>query len=296
MKNQLPDVPGVRHKSVLVDGARLHIAEAGDETADAIVLLHGFPQHWYMWRHVMGGLSRTHRVVAIDLRGFGWSDAPKRGYATSDRISDVLGVLDRLGIDRADFVGHDWGAWLAFRLALDHADRVHRLVAISMVHPWVMQRHLIPNVWRWWVTALFEIPGVGERMLRRRPDVTAWLLSRDAHDPTVWTPELRHTYTAVAAEPARALAGRKLHVQLVLHDIAHLILGRDRKRALSAPTLIIGGKHDALLPPSVLTVPRRHGHRVRVQTIFGGHFLVDENPERVLELVSAHLNSGEESR
>ncbi|GAB3042722.1 alpha/beta hydrolase [Parafrigoribacterium mesophilum] len=285
----IPEVAGVHHRSVSVGGCRLHVATAGDPGAAPVILLHGFPQHWYLWRELMVPLARSRRVIALDLRGFGWSDAPEHGYSTEQRVADVLAVLDALGIDRADVVGHDWGAWLGFRLALDRPDRVRRLVAISMVHPWVMQRHLIPNVWRWWVTVLFELPGLGEWMQRARPRVTGWLLARDAANPAVWTPRLRQMYTSRAAEPARAAAGRRLHGQLIVRDVPRLLLGRDRRRALGAPTLIIGGEHDALLPPDVLTAPRRFADRITVRTIPGGHFLVDENPDQVLTLVAEHL-------
>jgi pimeloyl-ACP methyl ester carboxylesterase len=280
----------VRHRFLTVNGCRLHVVEAGDPDSTPVILLHGFPQHAYVWRELMLPLAQHRHVVALDLRGFGLSDAPRRGYDTSQRVADVLAVLDALGAARADVVGHDWGAWLGFRLALDHPDRVRRLVSISMVHPWVLQRHLIPNLWRWWVTALFEIPGAGEWVLRYRPDITGWLLARDAVHPEVWTAQRRHGYTSPAAEPARAAAGRRLHSQLILRDIPRLLVGRDRRRVLEAPTLIIGGDDDALLPPSVLTTPRRLAQRVRVRTIPGGHYLVDEAPEQVLGLILEHLN------
>lgn len=242
-----------------------------------------------MWRDLLVPLAHSRHVIAIDLRGFGWSDVTGHGYSTKDRVTDVLAVIDALDIATTDVVGHDWGGWLGFRLAIDHPDRVGRLVSISMVHPWVMQRHLVPHVWRWWVTALFEIPGVGEWMLRRRPSVTGWLLSRDARNSRVWTPGLRDAYATRAAEPARAKAGRQLHTQLILRDIPRLVLGRDRHRILAAPTMIIGGKDDALIPPLVLTVPKRLAQQVEVRTIPGGHYLVDESPDRVLALIAEHL-------
>ena len=285
----------MQHGYVTVWGCRLHIATAGDADSSPLILLHGFPQHWYVWRDLMVPLARFRRVIALDLRGFGWSDAPGRGYSTRERAADVLAVLDALGIGEADVVGHDWGGRLGFRLAVDHPDRVRRLVSISMVHPWVMQRHLIPNVWRWWVTALFEIPGAGEWMLRTHPKVTGWLMARDAGRPAVWTSRLRAIYASRAAEPARAKAGRRLHMQFVLRDIPRLLLGRDRRRVLTVPTLIIGGENDALLPPRVLTVPTRFVECITVRTIPGGHYVVDESPEQVLALVEEHLRRSSSS-
>jgi pimeloyl-ACP methyl ester carboxylesterase len=240
---------------------------------------------------VIGPLAESRRVLAIDLRGFGWSEAPSRGYSRKQRVRDVLAVMDRLGVARADLVGHDWGAWLAFRTALDHADRVNRIVAISMVHPWPMQRHLVPHLWRWWVTALFEVPLIGDWVLRARPGVTRWLLARDAGKPSVWTRSLLDVYASVAAEPERAKAGRRLHAQLVLRDIPRLLTGRDRRRPLDVPALVLVGEGDALLPPAVATAPRRRTAEVTVRTVPGGHFVVDESPEDITAAILAHLAS-----
>jgi pimeloyl-ACP methyl ester carboxylesterase len=285
----MPEVPQVRHRRLAVNGVGLHVAEAGPEHAPVVVLLHGFPQHWYTWRALITALAPTHRVLAIDLRGFGWSDAPRHGYSTDDRVRDVLAVLDELAIPHADLVGHDWGGWVAFRMALEHPGRVRRLVAVSVPHPWPMQRYLVPRVWRWWMTALFELPLLGERVLRHHPRVTSWLLARDARSPEVWTPALREIYTAPAAEPARASAGRRLHSQLVVHDIPRLVLGRDRRRRFDVPTLLVVGDHDALLPVAVLRVPRDRAGTIAVRVVTGGHFVVDENPDAITAAVLAHL-------
>lgn len=285
----MPDVAGVRHRFVDVDGVRLHVAEAGAAGKPAVLLLHGFPQHWYVWRDVIEPLGSSRHVVAIDLRGFGWSDAPARGYSTAARVRDVLAVMDQLGIGCADVIGHDWGGWLAQRLALGHPDRVERVVGISMIHPWPLQRHLAPATWRWWVTMLFEVPFVGEWVLRRHPRVTGWLLSRDARDASVWNPSLRGMYADVASEPSRAKAGRKLHGQLILHDIARLVLGRDRRRGMEVPTLLVVGDNDALFPASVLTVPKARAHTVKVAVVSGGHFVVDESPAEVVAAIREHL-------
>jgi pimeloyl-ACP methyl ester carboxylesterase len=286
----MPDVAGARHRFVTTDGIRLHVAEAGDPRAPVVLLLHGFPQHWFMWRHLIEPLARTHRVVALDFRGFGWSDAPARGYSTAARVKDVLAVMDELDIDRADVVGHDWGALVAFYLALDHPSRVNRLVSVSMVHLWPLQRHLAPSTWRWWVTALFEWPVLGSWMLRRRPRVAGWLLARDAVDIDVWTEELRGIYTSRLTEPARARAGQRLHAWLVL-GMPRLLLGGNRRRRFDIPTLVLGGDHDALIPAHVLTVPAHRSTTIAVRAVPGGHFLVDEHPDQMIDAILEHLSS-----
>jgi pimeloyl-ACP methyl ester carboxylesterase len=284
----LPHVPDVRHRFVMVRGVRLHLAEAGSDTAPAVVLLHGFPQHWYAWRAVMTALAKDHRVVAVDLPGFGWSDPATHGYSTAERARDVVALLDELGIDSADLVGHDWGGWLAFRVALDAPTRVRRLVSISELHPWPLQRRLLPNVWRIWVTALFEVPGLGAFVQKRRR-IIRWFLTRDAQNPAAWSDDLVDVYATPTARPATARAGQRMHAEFVVRDIARLVLRRDHRRRFETPTLLIAGNRDTYIPPVVVAVPRERAGLVQVQVVEGGHFVLDENPDGITSAIRSHL-------
>src|SRR4051794_34454840 len=106
----LPEVAGVDHRYANVSGVRLHYAEAG--AGDPVVLLHGWPQHWWMWRDHIGPLAERFRVIVPDLRGHGWSGKPRSSYRKTEMLADVLGLLDRLGLERVRLVGHDWGGWV----------------------------------------------------------------------------------------------------------------------------------------------------------------------------------------
>ena len=91
--SDLPEVEGVSHRRVRARGLDFHVAEAG-EGDDVVLCLHGWPQHWYEWRHLMPALAAAgHRVLAMDLRGFGWSDAPPRGYEKENMADDVLAAV-----------------------------------------------------------------------------------------------------------------------------------------------------------------------------------------------------------
>ncbi|MCW2962572.1 MAG: hydrolase [Thermoleophilia bacterium] len=123
----IPRVPGVRHSLVDVGEVQLHVAEAG--SGSPIVLLHGWPQHWYCFRELVPELAREHRVICPDLRGLGWSDAPAGGYDVSTLAKDIEGLLDAMNIDRAVIAGHDWGGIVAYRLGIDRPERVTAVVA-----------------------------------------------------------------------------------------------------------------------------------------------------------------------
>src|SRR5690349_14770248 len=120
----LPQLAGISHRDVHVRGIRLHVAEGGPADAPPVLLLHGWPQHWWIWRDVIPGLIDDHRVIAPDLRGLGWSDAPRRGYLKQALAEDNLALLDALGIERAALVGHDWGGIVGFLICLTAPERV----------------------------------------------------------------------------------------------------------------------------------------------------------------------------
>src|ERR1700742_610415 len=103
---------------------------------DPLLLLHGWPQHFWCWRLVAPQLAQHYRVICPDLRGFGWSDTPRHGHHPETYASDAIALLDTLGIDRAWLLGHDWGAFSALLLALRHPERVRAVVALNTVLPW----------------------------------------------------------------------------------------------------------------------------------------------------------------
>ena len=277
-----PYVPGVTHRFVDVRGARLHVAEAGD--GDPVVLLHSFPQHWYAWRHVVPLLAGQYRLIIPDWRGFGWSEAPPRGYDSASRAADILALMDALGLRRVRLIAHDWGAHAAFVTALQAPDRVSHLLAVNAAHPWLPQRRLLPQLWRFWYTAFWEYPGIGRRVLRHWPGLTRFLLRRGAAGPAAWQPGEVEEFVAASRQPGSARAGEALHWQFVLHDIPGIILRRHRSMKLTVPTVILAGAEDWMLPPKMLAGAGRHADDLQLRVVPGaGHFLADERPAVVAE-------------
>jgi pimeloyl-ACP methyl ester carboxylesterase len=125
-------VSGVRHRDIHANGVRVHVAESGN--GRPVVLLHGFPQHWYAWRFVIDRLSDDHQLWAFDQRGFGWSSTPPRGYDLETRIRDLLGLLDALDLDEVDLISHQWGAWTGFFACLEAPERFRHHLALLSSH------------------------------------------------------------------------------------------------------------------------------------------------------------------
>jgi len=157
-----------------VNGIRLHVEDHGSGTP--VVLLHGWPDSAYLWRNQMPFLlSHGFRVIAPDLRGFGRSDKPQdvAAYGFANPVADVVGTLDALGLSTVHLVGHDWGAFIAWMIAILHPQRVERLVVLSVPHP------LAPRTLRQremaWYQLFFLFEGVAEAWLQHDD----WALLRE---------------------------------------------------------------------------------------------------------------------
>lgn len=270
----LPDVAGVRHADhALPTGVTLHVAEAGDPDAPAILAVHGWPQHWWLWRDVIPVLAETHRVICPDLRGLGWSGQPADGDFSKPRFADdMLALLDALGIERAGYLGHDWGGWTGWLLALRVPERLERLMALSIVHPWTPRAPSVLNAWRILYQPPLALPVLGPAVVGRFARLA---LGRSMDAATV------ETYAAVLDDPARAEASSRVYRHFLLSDLPGLVPG-ERAR-VELPVKVLSGRGDPAVHPSLLGGLERHAPAAALELVDGGHFLVDERPELVAD-------------
>ena len=146
----------------------LHAVAAGPQEGPAVILLHGFPEFWYGWRHQIGPLAAAgFRVIVPDQRGYNTSSKPTpvAAYKISELTSDVVAIIDQLGRERAHVVGHDWGAVIAWSVALAYPNRLMRLAILNVPHPTVMRQNLRTNPRQWlksWYGLFFQIPWLPE--------------------------------------------------------------------------------------------------------------------------------------
>jgi pimeloyl-ACP methyl ester carboxylesterase len=160
------------HTRIAVGGIELHCVRAG--TGPLVLLLHGFPECWYSWRHQLGALSPSHRVVAPDLRGYNLSDKPRGldAYRIDVLVEDVRALIVAHGAGRvAALVGHDWGGIVAWAFAMTHPDLLDRLVVMNAPHPSAYARFVRSHprqLLRSWYMLLFQLPGLPERLFAAR--------------------------------------------------------------------------------------------------------------------------------
>jgi pimeloyl-ACP methyl ester carboxylesterase len=289
--SELPSVSGVRHRHVDVGGARLHVAEAGD--GPPVVLLHGWPQHWWCWRRLVPRLAQSNRVLVPDLRGWGWSDAPPGDYAKETFAADLLAFLDSEDLDRVRLIGHDWGGYTAFLLALEHPERVERLLALDIVPPWFRRRaprlrHLaIPLMGSY--QALLATPVIGPRTMTSGTTFIRTVIRAGSGPQARWSDTELDAYARVLCEPARARASSACYRTFLTRELPGTALKGDRSDDLQVPTVLALGATSALR--RVIDPPP--GPNLRVKTIPGaGHFLPEEAPREVLRLAQGWLNQG----
>ncbi|MFJ2730581.1 alpha/beta fold hydrolase [Streptomyces collinus] len=276
----LPHAEGAKHSRLEVRGIRLHIAEYG--SGAPVLLLHGFPQHWFAWHRVAVQVAAGQRLICPDLRGFGWSEQTPRGYDIDGLADDMLALLDVLGLDRVHLVGHDWGAHVGFRLCLRAPERFSGYLALNMAHPWARHRAVLPNLWRQWYTAFVEYPVIGRAVLRRWPAFTRFLLRHQVADRSLWQADELAEFSA--ATQAGAHAGQAMFWQYVVREIPALLRGRGREQRLTVPTVLLGGERDNVILPSMLAGGERHAGDLTVRIVPGaGHFLPRERPHVVAE-------------
>jgi len=157
---------------VETNGVRLHVAMAGPDDGPLAILLHGFPEFSYGWRHQIQHLATDgFRVWAPDQRGYNLSDKPKRvsAYSVEELAKDVVGLIDAAGQERAYLVGHDWGAAVAWWVATRYPERLRQLVILNVPHGAVMQRQLrrsLSQLRKSWYILFFQLPWLPEALAR----------------------------------------------------------------------------------------------------------------------------------
>ena len=278
----MPELAGVEHRHMVVRGGtpqevRLHLAEAGH--GRPVVLLHGYLQHWYVWRQLLPLMGDGFRLICVDLRGWGWSEQTRRGYDNENLADDLAALLAKLGLTRSLVIGDGIGGGVALRLAQRDPTPVAGLLALAINHPAAPIRQIARNLWRMWYTAFLEYPIAGRLMLRHAPGFTQFLLRHATADRTAWPAEDLEEF--VQASRSSAHAGQQVLWQVVVKDMPNL-LSRTQPPSLAVPTLILGGEKDPIVPPELLIAAAGCELPVQTRVLDGcGHHLPVEAPHAV---------------
>ncbi len=273
------------HRMLTANGSRFHVAECGE--GPLVLLLHGFPECWLAWRRALPELAAAgYRAVAMDLRGYGLSDKPPRGYDPRTLAADVAGAVRSLGAADAVIVGHDWGGLLAWTAAVTHPKVVRRLCVVSAPHPLELRAGLATSARQFAAASHllgFQAPVRPERVLARddAAGVAAYLGRWAA--PGWPSAEEAGAYRAAAQLPGVIHSALEYHRWAVrsLPRPDGLRYARTMREPVRVPVLHLHGALDRLiLPATAAGSARRVAAPYRWRLLDGaGHFPHEEVPE-----------------
>jgi pimeloyl-ACP methyl ester carboxylesterase len=291
------------HRPVTANGTRFHIAEAGD--GPLVLLLHGFPQFWWMWRQQLASLPAAgFRAVAADLRGFGGSDKPPRGYDLVTAASDMAGLIRALGEANAVVVGHDWGGLVAWTMSAYFPKALRRLGVVSTAHPLRMRALALANPvrqgWRAGHELGFQLPIAPERKLVADGAAqVGWFLSNWS-GPGWPDPESERRYRAAMCIPSVAHSALEYHRWFLRSALRPdgVRYARRMRAPVQVPTLQMHGTLDTcVMPISAHSAARYVDGPYRWRLIDGaGHFLPEEQPEQFDKALLGWLSDPEPER
>ncbi len=270
----------------------MHIAEAGE--GEPLVLLHGFPEHWWEWRHFIPVFAQRYRVICPDLRGAGWTDAPRDGYKADQLVDDVVALLDELGVSSARIVAHDWGALVGFLLCLDHPGRVKQYVSLAIPHPFVrFSPQLLAAVPRLWFQYAIATPLIGPVLLSRgRQPLARYLLMSYTSDRAAWSETDMEVFMAPFRDPARARAASALYRDFIVPLFPQVLAGKYR-RPLHTRTLVLYGSEDPNMQPEILGGYEDLADDLVLERVDGAsHFIAEERPDVVIDRVTRFFDGG----
>lgn len=286
--------PGWEHHEAVVNGVRLHYVEAG--SGPVVVLLHGFPEFWYGWRHQIAPLAAAgYRVIAPDMRGYNQSEKPPgvHAYAVETLVKDVVALIAHCGVTRATVVGHDWGGVVAWEVAMRRPDVVEKLIVLNAPHPAAFLRELRTptQLARSWYAFAFQVPVLPEllialgdyRMLRA-------VFRRDPVRPNTFTEDDIQRYRDAFAIPGARTATINYYRAAMRRNPRRITA--EAVRSVTAPTLLIWGIGDRYLSPALTERLGQWVPRLRVERIVGAsHWVQHDAPEQVTALMLGFLRA-----
>jgi pimeloyl-ACP methyl ester carboxylesterase len=273
MASDPPLISGVRRSFVEANGVRFHVTEAGPLDGRPVLALHGWPQHHWEYRDLLADPPPGLRIIAPDLPGYGWSGPAPHKWAKQDVATDVLALLDALGLDRVLLVAHDWGAAAGWLMVLQAPERFDGYLAMNINHPWQSPRVALPHLWR----LAYQLPlaTFGDAFQRRTRLVHFFLKvgsDMDPADARVFADRFR--------DPVCARAGRDTYRTFLLRELPAAARQPERRRA-TVPVRVLFGVRDMVVRPSMVSPETANADDYTLETVDASHFVVDERPDVV---------------
>jgi epoxide hydrolase 4 len=283
----------LEHTYLQTNGVRLHVVQTGPQSGPLVILLHGFPEFWYGWRHQIDALAAVgYRVWAPDQRGYNLSDKPPgvAAYNVDQLAQDVVGLIDAAGVEKAYLIGHDWGAGVTWWTAIRYPQRLHKLAILNVPHPAVVQTMLsrsLTQLHKSWYIFFFQLPWLPERSLAANNFANMIGGLQGSSNRGSFTDADLELYRAAWGQPG-ALTGMLNWYRAFLRQRPTPV----RDLRIHLPTLMIWGVNDVALgrdlaQPSIEQCDQ--GRLVLLEE--ATHWVQHDAPARVTELLVEHLQN-----
>jgi pimeloyl-ACP methyl ester carboxylesterase len=276
MTNQPPPIEGVRRRHVTARGVRFHVTEAGPEDGRPVLALHGWPQHHWAYRDLLADPPPGLRIIAPDLPGYGWSGPAPHDWAKEDVVSDLVALMDELGLDRVLLVGHDWGGYIGHLLTLRVPERIDGYLVLNIPHPWVSAKALAPHLWRFMLYQPF-VASIGVPLQRRTPYLERVIFRVGA--PTL-DRRIAKVYADAFRDPMVARTARDTYRTFLLREAREGARRPERRRS-TVPTRALFGRDDTAIHVSLAAAETARADDYTLEVVDGGHFILDEQPDLV---------------
>jgi pimeloyl-ACP methyl ester carboxylesterase len=275
-------------------GVTIHVADAGPADGPAVMLVHGFPENWWEWHELIGPLTAWgYRVLCPDLRGAGWSSAPRSSYLKAEMADDLADVLDHLGVATVKLVAHDWGGPIAFIMMLRHPEKVTRFFGLNTVAPYVRRDlAMLRNMWRFWYQIPMLLPVIGPRVISDPKARFFRLLLAWAGGGYSMPQEDIRMYVECMREPGHAVAGSRWYRTFQTKEVLPWMRGEYEDGRLDVPVRWLHGTEDPVITPDLMDGYPEHISDFEIELVDGvGHWIVQQRPELVLDRVRAFIGA-----
>lgn len=283
--------------TIEANGIRFHYVEQGIPGAPLVLLLHGFPEFWYSWRHQIPALSEHFRVVAPDLRGYNLTEKPDTGYDMGTLTTDIKALIEALGEKKAILVAHDWGGAIAWAFAYRYPEMLEKLVILNAPHPVRFAEELRSNpqqILKSWYIAFFQIPWLPESFIALNDyDFIEAAFRHPQVRPGSFSNEDIRQYKQAAARPGALTSA--VNYYRSLFDVTRLgEMGELEARynePLTCPTMVIWGTRDFALETSLTSnLDRFFAGPFRLELLPDcSHWVQQEDPTEVNRLLVEFL-------
>ena len=286
MTAEPPPIAGVRRSFVDARGVRFHVTQAGPPDGRPVLALHGWPQHHWEYRDLLADPPPGLRIIAPDLPGYGWSGPAPHKWAKDDVASDVLALLDAMGLDRVLLVAHDWGGHIGYLMVLREPERFDGYLVMNIWHPWQTARSAIPHLWR--LCYQLPIATFGVPLQRHTGMINFFLKGGSDIDPAeacIFADQFR--------DPVSARAGRDTYRTFLLRELPRSARKPETRRA-TVPIRVLYGTGDPVVLLSMVSPGTANADDYTLETVDASHFVVDERPDlvRARLIALAEENSG----